>query len=168
MSSVYRHSPSRSQTRPSTASSLDERHQPSTAAPSSHTNQPSPRGVAGLRSCPVTPTSSPLWPAVARMAGEGSVECGRPRRKEGWSRARRRMWWRSRVPVALYLEPAHPGPIAARSRVGADGVGVGSGAHLPPGPCAPMVAITIRRCIWACQRLYRPQKKSVLSLFFSE
>ena len=135
-------------------------------APSSHTNQPSPRGVAGLRSCPVTPTSSPLWPAVARMAGEGSVECGRPRRKEGWSRARRRIWWRSRVPVALYVEPAHPGHIAARSRVGADGVGVGSGAHLPPGPCEPMGATTIAAASCARQRPHRPTEKVSLSLFF--
>ena len=84
----------------------------------------------------------------------------------GLVEARRRIWWRSRAPVVLYVEPAHPAHIAARSHVGADDVGVGSGAHLPPGPCAPMVAITIRRCIWACQRLFLPQKKSVLSLFF--
>ena len=60
--------------------------------------------------------------------------------------ASRRIWWRSRAPVALYVEPAHPAHIAARSNVGADGVGVESGAHLPLGPCAPMVATTIRRC----------------------
>ena len=67
----------------------------------------------------------------------------------GLVEARRRIWWRSRAPVVLYVEPAHPAHIAARSRVGADDVGVESGAHLPRGPCAPMGATTIRRCFLA-------------------
>ena len=45
----------------------------------------------------------------------------------GLVEARRRIWWRSRAPVALYVELAHPTHIAARSRMGADGVGVGPG-----------------------------------------
>ena len=76
------------------------------------------------------------------------------------------MWSCSRTRVALPLEPAHPAHIAARSRVGADGVGVESGAHLPPGPCAPMGASTIIAASLARQRPHRLAEKVSLSLFF--
>ena len=58
-SSVHRHSP--------------RAHQLAFSSPRAplatyHTNQPSPRGVAGLESCPSTPTSSPLRPAPCHAA----------------------------------------------------------------------------------------------------
>ena len=148
--SVYRHCPRAHQLAFSpplccAASRALERHSPP-RAPTIHPR----RAIAGLKLAAWSSTISPLRPAVARMPGEGSVECGRPRSKEGWSRARRRIWWCSRTPVTLYVEVAHPTHIATRSRIGADGVGVESGAHLPPGPCAPMGATTIAAASCRC------------------
>ena len=68
--------------------------------------------------------------------------------------------------LGLYLEAGPTAHLAAHAPAHPDALPPGPEVVSPLPSCELVEATTIHHCIWACQWLYRPQKKSVPESFF--
>ena len=116
-----------------------------------HEPQP-PRGPGGHETRVFMPPDGALMAGSRAHARGERVGAQRERERSSRTRQESGVGWRSRAPVVFYLQASPAAPIAGRPPAHPDELSRRSGAPAALVPCAPMGGITIRRCIWACQR----------------
>ena len=127
--------------------------------------------MAGLRSCPVAPTSSPLRSAPCHAAQTSVHERRREARMCGLvgklSRQAGRSWRRSKRQSAFCLHGCPTTHIAGRAHTHPDALPPGSEGASPSRPCEPMGGTTIIICfsslraVLLCHRRPSHQSQSI-------